>query len=114
MTSCAGAVVSQVPAGELTLLRGHEPQAGMEALRPQVGVPGPGQPTPAPFNPFPNGCPAGAFDRFMAVIRVEGGAVTINVPYGYCCQDGASFGIFDSEEGVRSIAERLTLRRAGE
>jgi hypothetical protein len=113
-SNCAEAVVSQVPAGEMTVLRGHEPQAGIEALRPQVGAPGPGQSTPPPFNPFPNGCPTGAFDRFMAVVRVPGGAITINVSYGYCCQDGASFGVFDTEDSLRAIAERLRPRLPGE
>jgi hypothetical protein len=50
----------------------------------------------------------------MAVVRYEELVVTINVPYGYCCQDGSPYGAFDSDEGLRAIAERLYPRQPGE
>jgi hypothetical protein len=50
----------------------------------------------------------------MAVLLVEGGAVTINAPYGYCCQDGAPFGVFDTEAALEQIALALRLRLPGE
>ena len=114
--SCSETAITSVPAGEVTILRGFEPEAGIEALRPpQVGAPGT-NPTSSvpPFDPFPDGCPEGEYDRFMAVIRIEDAVVTINLPYGLCCQDGDAFGVYDTEAGLLAIAERLRLRQPGE
>ena len=114
---CTESVTAEIPSGELTILRGHEPFSGPGALDPpQIATPGAPAPTPAPstYRPFPDGCPEGEHDRFMAVILVDGGIVTINASYGFCCQDGQPFGAFDAEEGLRAIAERLRLRQPGE
>jgi hypothetical protein len=115
-SSCAAEETYPMPVGEVTVLLGFEPEAGLGALAPpQVAVPGTTPSTSVPaFDPFPNGCPAGDHDRFMAVVRVEGGVVTVNAPYGLCCQDGDSFGVFDTPEGLRAIAEKLRLRQPGE
>ncbi len=113
-SKCTEETTSTVPGGELTVLRGHEVPGGPVLATPFVVTPGAPIPTPEPFkSPFENGCPDGAFDRFMAVVRVEGAVVTINAPYGLG-GDGQAFGVFDTEEGLKAIAERLQLRQPGE
>lgn len=109
---CSEEEVIPLENGEMTLLRGFEPRAVPEPPAPQPrrtpGTPPP--PEEPPFNPFPDGCPEGGYDRFMGVVRLSGVTVTINAPYGLCCQDGVTFGVYDSEEAMRIIAEELHLR----
>ncbi len=112
--NCAEEAASTVPAGEMTILRGHEAPGGPVLATPFVATPGAPVPTPEPFkSPFETGCPEGEYDRFMAVIRVEGAVVTIDAPYGLS-GDGRAFGVFDTEEGLRAIGEHLRLRQPGE
>lgn len=112
--NCAEEAAAPTLAGEVVILRGHEVPGGPSLATPHIVTPGVPAPTPAPFeSPFRGGCPDGAYDRFMAVLRVQGGVVTINAPYGLF-DDGNAFGTFDTEAGLLAIAERLRLRQPGE
>jgi hypothetical protein len=95
--------------GDLVILRGFEP-AGPLLTPPQRA----GSPPQAQPDPFPTGCPNRDFDRFMAEIHLPGVTITVNAPLGTCCQDGAPFGIFDSEDALEAIASSLRARQYGE
>jgi hypothetical protein len=95
--------------GQATIRRGFEPPA------PYLPAPRqPGQAPPPLPDVFPDGCPARAYDRFMAVIQRPDVTITVNASLALCCQDGASFGAFDTEAGLEAIIARLRLRLPGE
>jgi hypothetical protein len=92
--------------GEIIIYRGFEPQN--LALPPDGARTGP-PPTP---NLYPNGCPNGPYDRFMAEVRLPGVTVTINAPSGVT--SGREFGDYDTEEVMEIIARSLRPRALGE
>jgi DNA-binding CsgD family transcriptional regulator len=95
--------------GEIVILKGFDPGS-----RPLAGVQIAGA-TPIPTPPlFPNGCPSGEYNRFMAQVSFPEVTVTINAPYGVPGPVKDDFGMYDSEAALEEIARRLRPRQPEE
>lgn len=105
-SKCSEQRVTPLTSGNSSFLKDFEPSA------PAILPPQPANSLPnEPPDPFPNGCPTRDFDRFMAEIRLPGVTVTVNAPYGLCCQTGDSFCPFDDEAALEVIARSLRARQ---